>query len=161
MKGIVAYDSVHGNTKQVAEAMAEQIRAGGHQVELVSVKDVNAGSVAGDFMLIGSPTRGGKMTKETEAFVEGLDVASWKGKPIAVFDTVGPLSKDADKRRKALEGMSGWSKNAASKLRDSLQARGLGCSRVMHFAVVGFWGPLAPDATDMARDEAKRFLSSL
>lgn len=31
MKGVVAYDSVHGNTKQVAEAIAEQIRSEGHQ----------------------------------------------------------------------------------------------------------------------------------
>jgi flavodoxin len=55
MKGIVAYDSVHGNTKQVAEAIAEEIRAAGHEVELIFLKESESNVAQGDFLFIGSP----------------------------------------------------------------------------------------------------------
>jgi flavodoxin len=61
MKGIVAYDSVNGNTKLIAEAMAEQLKVDGHDVEIVFIKD-SVPSPMGDFMFVGSPTRGMKMT---------------------------------------------------------------------------------------------------
>ena len=93
MKGIVAYDSVHGNTKQVAEAIAEQIRSEGHQVELLSVKEGSRSAVVGDFMFIGSPTRAGRMTREAKGFVENLKSDDWKDKPIVTFDTVGPCRR--------------------------------------------------------------------
>lgn len=161
MKGIVAYDSVHGNTKQVAEAMAEQIRAGGHQVELVSVKDVNAGSVAGDFMLIGSPTRGGKMTGSTMEPLEGLNVEYWKGKDVIAFDTLGPLSKDMERRRQL--GSIDAGKNAATTIRKAGEERGLSFHppQLLHFAVVGMWGPLAPDALELAREGTRRIVGEL
>lgn len=161
MKGVVAYDSVHGSTKQVAEAIAEEIKAEGHQVDLIAIREGGPSAVAGDFMFIGSPTRGGRMTKEAKEFVESLDIAQWKGKPIVAFDTLGPISKDAGKRQKTLDGIGDWSKNAASRLRELCQERGLSCSKEMHFAVVGFWGPLAPEMPERARELTRQFLASL
>lgn len=75
VKGIVACDTVHGSTKKVAEALAEEIREQGHLVDLIAIREGFAGRIAGDFLFIGSPTRGGVMTKETKGFVAGLDVA--------------------------------------------------------------------------------------
>ena len=162
MKGIVAYDSVHGNTKQVAEATAEQIRSEGHQVELLSVKEGSRSAVVGDFMFIGSPTRAGRMTREAKGFVENLKSDDWKDKPIVTFDTVGPLSKDVEKRNKTLKTVEGSSTNAASKMRELLRERGLSPHpKALHIAVTGMWGPLALDALDMAKDFTHQFLSAL
>lgn len=161
MKGIVAYDSVNGNTKQVAEAIAEELKAEGHEAELAFLKD-GAPSPTGDVMFIGSPTRAMKMTKGTARFIESLDVESWRNKPVYVFDTVGPLSKDDAKRKNQLQMISNGGKNAAEKMRDLATERGLRVhSPVMHFAVVGMWGPLAPDAPELAKEAAKNALASL
>ena len=160
MKGVVAYDSVHGNTKMVAEAIAEEIKAAGHDIELINVKNGNA-NAKGDFMFIGSPTRGGKMTGSTKKFIESLDASAWKGKTIVVFDTVGPLSKDPAKRKEWLELAYKGDKNAASKMGALCADKGLNCSKKIHIAVVGFFGPLAPDALDMAREETRKILAGM
>ncbi len=160
MKGVVAYDSVHGNTKMVAEAIAEEIKSAGHVVELVDVK-ASPSSVKGDFLFIGSPTRAGRMTSDMKKFIENLDVAAWKGKTIVAFDTIGPLSKDPVKRKEWLETAGKGDKNAASKMKDLCAERGLNCSRIFHIAVVGFLGPLAPDAIEMAREQARKIIAGL
>lgn len=162
MKGIVAYDSVHGNTKQVAETIADEIRAADHEVELIFLKESKSSVVQGDFLFIGSPTRASRMTGDVKAFIEGLNVEYWKNKPIISFDTVGPFSKDAEKRKKWLDIANEGSKNAASRMGNLCKERGLrDCSRVFHIAVVGFLGPLAPDALDMAREYTRKFLSTM
>lgn len=161
MKGIVVYDSVNGNTKQVAEAMAERIKSDGHEAELVFLKDGGREGVTGDFLLIGSPTRGGKMTKGAEAFIGKLDAGYWKGRPVVVFDTIGPLSKEAEKRKEQLARADDGMKNAAMRMKEICASRGISVREAWHFAVVGFWGPLAPDALDMARDKVQRFVSGL
>ena len=121
MKGIVAYDSVHGSTKAAAEAIAEEIRSEGHEVQIINVKEFPKGPLIGDFLLIGSPTRGGKMTKEAKEFIDFLDADYWKGKKVVTFDTVGPLSKDAQKRRQTLASLN--DKNAAGKMKEALESR--------------------------------------
>jgi flavodoxin len=162
MRGVIAYDSVNGNTKQVAEAMAEQIRKDGHEAELVFLGKGGGGTMTGDFMFIGSPTRSGRMTKGTKAFVERIDANYWKSRPIVAFDTVGPLSKDAEKRRLWMERIDDGTKNAAAGIRELGTARGLNFQpKLLHLAVTGFWGPLAPDALDIARDFAHRYVMSL
>jgi flavodoxin len=159
LKGIVAYDSVHGSTKAVAEAIAEQITSEGHQAQLIAVKQWAKGPLVGDFLFVGSPTRGGKMTNEAKDFIESLDPAYWKGKKVVTFDTVGPLSKDAEKRKKTLASMN--DKNAASRMKDICEQRGIHVDWVMHFAVVGMWGPIAPDGPQMAKDLTHGFLGEL
>jgi flavodoxin len=159
MKGIVVFDSVYGNTKQVAEAIAEQIRADGHSAETLNLGEREATKVEADFMFIGSPTRIGRMTKKAKAFVEGLDVEYWRNRPIVTFDTVGPMSEDVEKRKVWLARVE---KSAATRMRDQAKARGLGVHPdVLHVAVTGFKGPLAPDALEVARDFTHRFIANL
>jgi hypothetical protein len=99
------------------------------------------------------------MTKRTGEFIDGLDPSYWKSRPIIAFDTVGPLSKDAEKRKSWLEKIQAGDKNAARRIRDACGDRGLNVRpQVLHLAVVGMWGPLAPDALDMAREYTREFL---
>jgi len=159
MKGIVAYDSVYGNTKQVAEAIAEQIRSEGHQVELIAIKDEGKGAVEGDFLFVGSPTRMGRMTRGTKGFLEGLNSEYWKSRPVVAFDTVGPLSEDAEKRKKWLSRVD---RSAATRMQELARERGLSAHpEVLHIAVTGFKGPLASDALDIARDFTHRFMATV
>lgn len=54
------------------------------------------------------------------------------------------------------------SSNVASRMRDLLRERGMsGCTKILHIAVIGIWGPLAPDALDMARDLSRQFVAYL
>jgi flavodoxin len=159
MKGIVAYDSVHGSTKAVAQAMVEEMKAEGIEADLIAIRQWAKGPLVGDFLFIGSPTRGGKMTDEVKGFIENLDASYWKERKVVTFDTVGPLSKDAEKRKKTLASLN--DKNAASRMRELLEQRGVRVERVMHFAVVGMWGPIAPDGPQMAKDMVRGFLSEL
>jgi len=55
MKALVVYDSVHGNTAQVARAIGEAIDA-----EVLHVGDANPASLEElDLLIVGSPTHGG------------------------------------------------------------------------------------------------------
>jgi flavodoxin len=159
MKGIVVFDSVYGNTKQVAEAIAEQIRTDGHSADTLNLGEREAKKVEADFMFVGSPTRMGRMTKKAKGFVEGLDVEYWKSRPIVTFDTVGPVPEDGEKRKKWLERVT---KSAATRMQELARERGLSAHpEVLHVAVTGFKGPLASDALDMARDFTHQFIANL
>lgn len=159
MKGIVAYDSVYGNTKQVAEAIADQIRTDGHEAELLSLTDGSKPVGGADFMFVGSPTRVGRPTGNAKDFVKDLSVEQWKGRPIVIFDTVGPLPKDEEKRKVWMQRIE---KSAASRLRELAEGRGLTVHReLLHIAVTGFKGPLAPDALAIAREFVHGFIASM
>ncbi len=162
MKGIVAYDSVHGNTKQIAEAIAEQIRSEGHEAELINLHGGEKREASGDFLFVGSPTRVGRATGEAKGFLDHIEVNSWKSKPMVAFDTVDPLSKDEDKRDKWLERVDEGAKNAAKQLQGLARRRGLNVyPKVLHSAVTGFLGPLAPDAVTRAKEFTHQFLDNL
>ena len=60
MRGLIAYDSYFGNGAQVAAVIAEELRAAGHDVDLVDLhhervtgRAVAAGS---EFLVLGGPT---------------------------------------------------------------------------------------------------------
>jgi flavodoxin len=162
MKGIVAYDSVHGCTKKVAEAIAEEIRGQGHEAEIIDVKETPSAQPQGDFFFIGSPTRAGKMTGPTKNFLESLNAAEWKGKPVVVFDTWGPVSNDPEKRKKWEERMKDDPKGAAPRLREMARDKGLNVRQEMlRINVTGMWGPLAEDGPERAKEFTRKFLASL
>jgi menaquinone-dependent protoporphyrinogen IX oxidase len=63
MKGIVVYDTSHGNTKKIAETIAETLKESGIEVDLFHVKDVKKLSAKDyKFIVLGSPTRFGTMS---------------------------------------------------------------------------------------------------
>ena len=64
MKGIVIFDTSHGNTKTIAETISETLQESGIEVDTYYVKDVKKLSAKEyDFLVLGSPTRFGTMTK--------------------------------------------------------------------------------------------------
>jgi flavodoxin I len=85
MKTLVIYDSVHGNTRKIAEAIGEA--AGGE------VKEQRAGEVDTarlkdfDLVFIGAPTHGGRPTKAMQDFLDKVQADALKGTNVAAFDT--------------------------------------------------------------------------
>ncbi len=145
----------------MAEAIAGELKAGGFEAAVLDVKERAPGDLTGDVLFIGSPTRGGKMTGSTMEPLEGLNVEYWKGKDVIAFDTLGPLSKDMERRRQL--GSIDAGKNAATTIRKAGEERGLSFHppQLLHFAVVGMWGPLAPDALELAREGTRRIVGEL
>ena len=94
MKVIIVYDSVFGNTKQVAYAMYEGFKK--DEAVICHVNDAEIKDVmSADVMIIGSPTRAFKPTNEITKFLKSLPANSLKGKDVGVFDTRIAL-EDAD-----------------------------------------------------------------
>ena len=88
-KVAIIYESKYGNTRVVAESIAEGIReASDMQITLLELKEVNPGQpVDFDVLLIGSPNHFGRQTKGIKKFIDELGKLDLEGKRVAVFDT--------------------------------------------------------------------------
>jgi len=159
MKGLVAYDSVFGNTKQVAEAVAEQIRADGHSAELVSLRSGGKERPGADFLFVGGPTRFKKMTRPVKKFMKHLDRSYWSSRPIVAFDTHGLPGKTEEERLKSDKwinpGAAGGIIGLGNKLGMKMHPTPLRC------AVMDMKGPLEQESLEKAKAFAHEFVSSL
>ena len=91
MKGIVVYDTSYGNTKKIAEAIAETLKESGVEVDLFYVKDVKKlNGKDYDFLVLGSPTKFGTMSFAIRGFLGKVKSEEWMNKPFAAFDTENP-----------------------------------------------------------------------
>lgn len=81
-KVLIAYDSKTGKTKKMAENIAEGVRAGGHDVTIKPVLDIEtAGDLMGyDAYFFGGPTYFEQPTDEMKQFLFMAREADLKGK---------------------------------------------------------------------------------
>jgi flavodoxin len=87
MKSLVVYDSKFGNTKKVAEAIADGLRGHG-PVRLLGLDKLppqNLGTV--DLLFIGGPTQAHAMSARMRQFVDTLEARPATGMVTATFDT--------------------------------------------------------------------------
>lgn len=159
VKGIVAFDSVFGNTKLVAEALKDELEKAGHEVVIMNVRESRAVPSQGDFLLVGSPTRMGTMTGRSKRLVRKLDLDAWNDRPVSVFDTYVRLPDDPKEREKTLKWVE---PGAAGKLGAFAAGRGLNVrSPSLRCAVMDMKGPLADGELERAREYARQFAASL
>ena len=85
MKSLVVYDSVKGNTRQIAESIGRGI--GGEVLVLAAADFPSTKAAVFDLLVVGSPTMGGKPTKAILDALGRLPAASLKGARTAAFDT--------------------------------------------------------------------------
>lgn len=131
-KVLVVYQSKWGNTKIVAEKIAEGLnKAPGIESAVGTVKEVKTDRlVDSDAILIGSPNHFGQATGGTKKFISRLAKLQLNAKGIAFFDTF--LGKDYEKGVKKME------KHAAATLAEmEILAPGLS------IRVEGMKGPIA------------------
>ncbi|RJN33141.1 flavodoxin family protein [Nesterenkonia natronophila] len=152
MDAVIVYESAWGNTKAIAEAVAEGIAA---TIDVGMVLDVNsappADSVAADLLVVGAPTHAFGLSRpqtREEASRRGghpgdiglrewINTAEGLRLPVAVFDT--------HVRRPNLPGAAS---NKAAKL---LRRRGASLvAKPESFYVDGYEGPVLPGEIDRA-----------
>jgi hypothetical protein len=158
MKGLVLFRSHYGNTKQVAEAMATQINALGHEsaVQDLRRKLPDLGGV--DFIFIGAPTRMARVTRKARRVLKRLRKRGFVDKPVAIFDTYGPIPtnpQELEKGRKWLyPGAAGIMQKTAKDLGLNVYADTLRCE------VAGMKGPLKEGELAKAAVFVGAFISS-
>lgn len=102
-KVIIIYESKYGNTKLVANAIAEGIRrVSGIEPSVCELGEVDPGGLGEfDAVIIGSPNHIGNATRSIRKFIDELGKINLEGKLTAVFDTY--MSKDFEKAVKKME----------------------------------------------------------
>ncbi len=145
MKGIVIFDTSHGNTRKIAEAISETLKESGIEVDTFHVKDVKKLSAKDhDFLVLGSPTKFGTMSFTVRGFLGKVKSKEWMNKPFAAFDTENPENIE----RK--EGSA--AEKIAEKLREKQMKQLL---PVLKAVVLGMKGPLQEGEIERTKDYAR------
>jgi flavorubredoxin len=154
VKVFVAYDSQYGNTKLVAEKIAEGIwETSGMKVALGYAKEVDPSSLAEyDALLLGGPNHMARPPRTMKKFVDQLAKVDLKAKNVAVFGTYAGRTRAVDRAVDKME------KTVAKKLpKLKLISPGLSVK------VNGVKGPVVegelPKCVDFGRRIAEQFRS--
>lgn len=83
MAKFVIYDSLYGNTEQVARAIADVTKATLRTVDSITISELRSA----ELIIVGSPTQGGRPTAATTEFLHTLPRGSLRNVPVAAFDT--------------------------------------------------------------------------
>lgn len=86
MKSVVLYATRSGNTRRVAEAIADGLRSAG-SAEVRSVTDAAQIDAGTDLVVLGGPTEGRHMTPAMVEFLDRLPDEALRGRTVAAFDT--------------------------------------------------------------------------
>ncbi len=87
MKALVIYDSQFGNTKKIAQAIAEGLSSEG-EVEARHIGDIQADELRGlGVLILGSPTQRFRPTEGTKDFVKAIERDVLSNTSVAAFDT--------------------------------------------------------------------------
>jgi len=157
MKGIVIYDTSSGNTKKIAETIAETLKGAEIETDLFYVKDtkkLNARDY--NFLILGSPTRFGTMSFTIKSFLGKMKTEEWMNKPFAAFDTENP--ENVEKSRAENKN---WS--AAEKIAENLKEKKMNQYLPVLKSLVEskLKGTLIEGEIDRAKDYAKQLATKL
>ncbi len=87
MKALVVYDSVYGNTEQIAQAIGDGLGTEG-DVQVLRASDVKPEQLEGlDLLVVGSATQRFTSLPATSRFLKGIPRDSLDGIKVAAFDT--------------------------------------------------------------------------
>ena len=156
MKGLVVYDSSYGNTKKIAETIAQQLSESGIETDLSKInklKTLNDGLY--DFLVIGSPTKFGSMSFSMKRFLGKIKSNIWASKPFLAFDTELPENIEDSKNKD-----KNWS--AAEKIATKLEEKNLKqIMPVLKALVSGKKGPLVEGEIERTQEYANQLAEQL
>ena len=85
MKALVIFDSLYGNTEQIARAIGGGI---GEETKVVRSAEADINTLGDyDLIVIGAPTQAGRPMKTSQDFLDKLPADALKDKKVAAFDT--------------------------------------------------------------------------
>ena len=85
MKVLVAYDSMYGNTEQIARSIGGAISG---DISVRRASEVNPAELASlELLIVGCPTQAFRHTRPVQAFIECLPKDTVKGLDVAAFYT--------------------------------------------------------------------------
>jgi flavodoxin len=154
MKTAIIYDSVFGNTEQIARAIGAAFPPAA-AAGVFRVGDAGKEQLSGVALLVvGSPTRAFRPTPAIQKFLSGLPRKSLDGVKVAAFDT-GIALEDIDvKILRVMVPIFGY---AAKKIADGLVKKGGELVLAPEgFFVKGSEGPLKDGELKRAADWAKK-----
>jgi len=86
VNALVIYDSMFGNTEQIARAIGTELAKLG-TVEVRNIDEVGALPTGLDLLVVGGPTQGHGVDQDEKAFLDRLPAESVRDVPFAAFDT--------------------------------------------------------------------------
>lgn len=153
MDALVIYDSKFGNTKRIAEEISETLKC-----KILNIKEANQNLIKNTHLLIvGSPTQGGRPTKDMIEFLNSLPSGSLEKINAGVFDTRLGKAK-CTFALKIVMNILGF---AAEKMGNTLKEKGAALiTGPQGYIVEGGEGPLSKGEIERARQWALK-LSNL
>lgn len=154
MNIVILFDSYFGNTRKVAETIAEALRPAG-DVTVLDIKSVDAADFeAPDLLIVGSPTRGFKPSTHTLEFFTKLPKDALRGVQVAAFDTRIALHTIESGILRFLVKTGGF---AAKAIEKRLKRKG-GEPVIPHdgFCVTDTEGPMLEGELERAREWGER-----
>ena len=121
MKAMVIYDSVFGNTEQVAREIGNSLDSQ-ENVEILRVSSTKPDQLTGlELLFVGSPTRGFRPTEGISNFLKRIPADGLEGIKVAAFDTRISINDIKSSILRFLVKMGGY---AAKPIADRLQKKG-------------------------------------
>lgn len=156
MKTLVIYDSVFGNTEEIARAIGVAL---GAEVRVINVKNAHTEDLKSlDLLVIGSPTRAFSATPEILNFLQSIPSDALSGIKAAAFDTRIDV-KDIPFLFRGIVDRGGY---AAPLIKNFLEQKGaavLGSPQA--FFVKDREGPLKAGESERAVEWARKLLAEL
>ncbi|HLB28353.1 MAG TPA: flavodoxin family protein [Dehalococcoidales bacterium] len=147
MKALIVYDSLYGNTEQVAKAIGGAMAG----AKVLRAGEANPSELNGiDLLIVGSPTQGGRNTQAIRAFLDKIPASSLKGMKVAAFDT---------RLSTKWVGVFGY---AAGRIASDLKAKGANLIALPEaFFVTGTKGPLKDGESERAAGWLREIVKGL
>ena len=147
MSIVIVYDSIFGNTAEVAQAMAAEVPG----ARAIHVRDTATLDLDGFTLLVaGSPTRGFRPTPGMQEFIDGLGDDMLAGRRAAAFDTRLDLETVHPAPLRWVMEVGGY---AANTLERMLVDKGcVMAGKPAGFLVGGTEGPLQAGELERARN---------
>ncbi len=163
MKSLVIYDSLYGNTEQIAQAIATALGSP-EEVRLLRVGAVEPEQLAElNLLVVGSPTQRFNATPAITSRLKELPGNSLKGVRVAAFDTRFPQS-EIDKIPALAFSVRLWGRSAYAARHISVRLKKKGGQPVVPpegFYVVGMEGPLLEGELERAAEWARQIVAAL
>lgn len=149
MSILIIYDSLYGNTKKIAEAIAGALSLS-NKVKLIRAKEADISDLKSTSLLIvGSPVQAGRPMPSIKEFLDNIPVDGLKNIKVAAFDTRVKIF---------FAKIFGY---AADRMAKNLKSKGGNIIALPEgFFVTGKEGPLKIGEKIRAADWAKKIISN-